>query len=219
MKFFRIPFQSGGDDIDPRNNRLQQYIQSQSVNDMARLAAEISPEVRQIIGSNVQALLGYLPNQDFNTTIMANKESLQNLLASAMLTGYFMHAMEARMGMEELFDDGELQSPLPHLQSPEELFEALRELEADDTSPGLHELEADDLPEATLPTDLTPEGQFLAADDLQPKLENISNRLSEKLNIQLEINTRMDRQELTELLRQLQRFQHDGPDSDPLEER
>lgn len=121
MKFFRIPFNP--DEETPhegRSNRLQKYIQAQSVQDMSRMASEISPDVRQMIGSNVQALLGYLPASEFNTTVMASKESLQNLLASAMVTGYFMHAMETRMGMEDIFAPPAEAEPT--LLSPEDLF-------------------------------------------------------------------------------------------------
>lgn len=189
MKFFKIPFQSGGDDsLDPRQNKLQQYIQSQSVEDMTRLASEISPEVKQIVGTNVQALLGYLPNQDFNTTIMANKESLQNLLASSMITGYFMHAMEVRMAMDRAMqvDPAEQAQELESLESfepdgkeillsPETLFEGLDS--RDPQQPG----------EAAEPS-----GPQEGAD---------------KLNIQVEINTQMAHKDLTKLLRELHKFQ------------
>ena len=194
MKFFKIPFQSGGDEpIDPRQNKLQQYIQSQSVQDMTRLASEISPEVKQIIGTNVQALLGYLPNQEFNTTIKANKESLQNLLASAMITGYFMHAMEVRLSMDQAMKmDPGLESDLKDiLQSPAELFEGLADLQN----------QASGLPdEDKLDSALS----FSKSSDAPEKSDQ---KNPDKLNIQLEINTRMNRKELTQLLRELHKFQ------------
>lgn len=104
MKFFRVPFNHDEDHASaPQPNKLHEYIQSQSMQDMARLASEISPQVKQIIAGNVQSLLGYLPGQEFQTTVAAEKSSFQNLLASAMVTGYFMHAMESRMKMESVF--------------------------------------------------------------------------------------------------------------------
>lgn len=106
MKFFRVPFNHDEEGASQQPNKLHEYIQSQSMQDMARLASEISPQVKQIIAGNVQALLGYLPGQEFQTTVAADKGSFQNLLASAMVTGYFMHAMENRMKMESLFDEG-----------------------------------------------------------------------------------------------------------------
>lgn len=107
MKFFRVPFNHDEEGASQQPNKLHEYIQSQSMQDMARLASEISPQVKQIIAGNVQALLGYLPGQEFQTTVAADKGSFQNLLASAMVTGYFMHAMENRMKMESLFDEGD----------------------------------------------------------------------------------------------------------------
>ena len=110
MKFFRVPFNHDEEGAAQQPNQLHEYIQSQSMQDMARLASEISPQVKQIIAGNVQALLGYLPGQEFQTTVAAEKGSLQNLLASAMVTGYFMHAMENRMKMESLFTEAPVAS-------------------------------------------------------------------------------------------------------------
>lgn len=204
MKFFRIPFNPDDSDAsETRSNRLYKYIQSQSAQDMARLASEISPDVRQIIASNVQALLGYLPPQDFTTTIMVGKENLQNLLASSMLTGYFMHAMENRMLMDSLFEgqvedaspkDAEAETAetvepveLAQLKNPQELFSGLE-------------------PSAAKPSEtekLEELGRFWGLEELQQE----SLRTDHKMNIQMEISTRMDRQELTELLRELSKFQ------------
>ncbi|HEY9843663.1 MAG TPA: DUF760 domain-containing protein [Candidatus Obscuribacterales bacterium] len=190
MKFFRIPFNSDDDSgtTEARSNRLQKYIHGQSVQDMSRLATEISPDVRQLIGANVQALLGYLPASEFSTTVMASKESLQNLLASAMLTGFFMHAMETRMQMDALFE-GKPHAPAPELQHPETLFatpEAV--LDPEDLS--------DDTSFAQEP------GRFLSAQELEA-----DNDPSDELNIQLEISTRMNRAELARLLKELREFQ------------
>lgn len=198
MKFFRIPFNP--DDESPsegRPNRLQKYIQAQSVQDMSRMATEISGDVRQMIGSNVQALLGYLPASEFNTTVMASKESLQNLLASAMVTGYFMHAMETRMGMEELFAPTAAE---PTLLSPEDLFPASTADELNDASDNTAAPEEPAPQEQSSPS-LEREGRFLSASELSAEQER------EPLSIQLEINTRMDRAELAELLRELRHFQ------------
>lgn len=116
MKFFRVPFNHDEDSASTQKpNKLHEYIQSQSMQDMTRLASEISPQVKQIIAGNVQALLGYLPGQEFQTTVAAEKSSFQNLLASAMVTGYFMHAMENRMKMESLFT-GDKDAPSPEVR-------------------------------------------------------------------------------------------------------
>ncbi|MGV3523947.1 MAG: DUF760 domain-containing protein [Candidatus Sericytochromatia bacterium] len=208
MKFFRIPFNP--DDESPsegRSNRLQKYIQGQSVQDMSRMATEISSDVRQMIGSNVQALLGYLPASEFNTTVMASKESLQNLLASAMVTGYFMHAMETRMGMEELFAPEPAE---PSLLSPEDLFPASAETVPNEEP--LTQVPAEPPAEPSASPALEREGRFLSASELSAEQER------EPLSIQLEINTRMDRAELAELLRELRHFQSHQREEPPQRE-
>lgn len=122
MKFFRVPFNHDEDSAPTSQpNKLHEYIQSQSMQDMARLASEITPQVKQIIAGNVQSLLGYLPNQEFQTTVAAEKSSFQNLLASAMVTGYFMHAMENRMKMESLFTGEEVEPTADKVFGPEPL--------------------------------------------------------------------------------------------------
>jgi hypothetical protein len=201
MKFFRIPFNSDEESgvSESRSNRLQKYIHAQSVQDMSRLASEISPDVRQIIASNVQALLGYLPPNEFNTSIMASKENFQNLLASAMLTGYFMHAMENRMHMDALYED----TPRPEanpLQDPDTLFGTQDSLIEAETLGGPEQLE--------LFKELYDEdhGRFLSAQELEVEIDS-SDSEPEQLNIQLEINTRMNRAELARLLKELREFQ------------
>lgn len=188
LRFFRIP----SDDSSPASegNRLHRYIQACSVQDMAKLAAEINPEVKQMIGMNVQALLGYLPSADFNTTISASKENMQSLLASAMLTGYFLHAMENRMMMDNLLLDGEPGPAMKPdlLRDPESLF-------------------AQPTPET--PADLATEakteraaGKFISMNELMNEIEN-----GEEAEIQIEINAHsMDLPALLEELQSLPNF-------------
>ena len=49
---------------------------------------------------NIIALLGGLPSQHFNVEITTNRESLGRLLASAMMSGYFLRGAEQRMNFE-----------------------------------------------------------------------------------------------------------------------
>jgi hypothetical protein len=42
-----------------------------------------------------------LPSENFNVQITTDRENLAGLLASAMMTGYFLRQMEQRMEMEE----------------------------------------------------------------------------------------------------------------------
>lgn len=234
MRFFRIPFQPDDDDAGTaqRRQRLNRYIQSQSAEDMARLAADISPEIKQLVAANVQALLGYLPPQDFHTSISTSKENLQNLLASAMLTGYFMHAMEQRLGMEALLrdeSDTAAAEPAQAAAADPTAAEATDPEAAAEENPvserphpGLvFERETlSETPAAPVPPLSTGFGDP-GADLLRDPRDLFGT--PDKLDIQLEINTRMDHAELVKLLKALKRFQQDGDDKpdlpDPFSER
>ncbi|HAX76252.1 MAG TPA: hypothetical protein DCY88_10535 [Cyanobacteria bacterium UBA11372] len=82
-------------------NPLLKYLQHQSPEVLARVAKSVSPEIKQIISHNVQGLVGMLPGEHFNVQITTDRENLAGLLASAMMTGYFLRQMEQRMQLEE----------------------------------------------------------------------------------------------------------------------
>jgi hypothetical protein len=46
-----------------------------------------------------------LPSESFNVQITTDRENLAGLLASAMMTGYFLRQMEQRMELEETLID------------------------------------------------------------------------------------------------------------------
>ncbi|MGF1521959.1 MAG: DUF760 domain-containing protein [Leptolyngbyaceae cyanobacterium] len=82
------------------SNQLLQYLKHQSPDVLSRIAQAVSPEIKQIISQNVQGLIGVLPNDGFNVQVTTDRENLAGLLASAMMTGYFLRQMEQRMEME-----------------------------------------------------------------------------------------------------------------------
>ncbi|GAB4533230.1 MAG: DUF760 domain-containing protein [Pleurocapsa sp.] len=82
-------------------NTLMQYLRQQHPEVLAQIAQSASPEVKQIISQNVQGLVGMLPSGDFNIKVTTDKENLAHLLASAMMTGYFLCQMEKRRDLEE----------------------------------------------------------------------------------------------------------------------
>ena len=82
-------------------NNLMEYLRQQHPEVLARVAHSASPEVKQIISQNVQGLVGMLPSGDFNIKVTTDRENLAHLLASAMMTGYFLCQMEKRMDLEE----------------------------------------------------------------------------------------------------------------------
>jgi hypothetical protein len=82
-------------------NTLVEYLQKQHPETLERVAQSATPEVREIITHNVQGLLGGLPSEGFNIQIVTDRQNLANLLASAMMTGYFLSLMEKRKDLEE----------------------------------------------------------------------------------------------------------------------
>ena len=89
---------------EDRVNPLLKYLQSQSPEILSHVAKSASPEIKQIISHNVQGLVGMLPSENFNVKITTDKDNLAGLLASAMMTGYFLRQMEQRMHLEDLAD-------------------------------------------------------------------------------------------------------------------
>jgi len=87
-----------------RGNNLEEYLQSLSPETVTQLAKP-DREVLQIIQNNVTQMLGTLPPQQFKVAITTDRESLGQLLASAMMTGYFLKGAENRMAIEKQFDE------------------------------------------------------------------------------------------------------------------
>ncbi len=81
-------------------NSLLKYLQLQPPEVLDRVAKSVSSQAKQIVGHNVQGLLGMLPSEGFNVRVTTDRENLAGLLASAMLTGYFLRQMEQRMELE-----------------------------------------------------------------------------------------------------------------------
>lgn len=114
-------FEADFDDI-PSNNPLLRYLQHQSPDVLARVAKSVTSDVRQIISHNVQGLVGLLPSENFNVQITTDRENLANLLASAMVTGYFLRQMEQRMELDNAISSVQsLMSQNPHMPEPSEL--------------------------------------------------------------------------------------------------
>lgn len=81
-------------------NLLWQYVKSLSPETVNHLSKPNSPEVFQVMERNIVGLLGNLPSEHFGVTITTSRESLGRLLASAMISGYFLRNAEQRMNFE-----------------------------------------------------------------------------------------------------------------------
>lgn len=101
-------------DVDDQAvNNLMEYLQQQNPDVLSRVAQSASQEVKDIIAHNVRGLIGVLPPDDFQVSITTDRENLANLLASAMMTGYFLGQMEQRMNLEaSLIESSSLGSEL-----------------------------------------------------------------------------------------------------------
>jgi hypothetical protein len=85
---------------DSNTNLLWQYVQSMSPETVAQLSKPGSVEVLQVMERNIIGLLGGLPSEHFDVTITTSREHLGRLLASAMMSGYFLRSAEQRMQFE-----------------------------------------------------------------------------------------------------------------------
>lgn len=81
-------------------NSLMQYVHAMSPETIAQLSNPASSEVQQMMEHNIIGLLGGLPSQHFDVEITTNRENLGRLLASAMMSGYFLRGAEQRMAFE-----------------------------------------------------------------------------------------------------------------------
>ncbi len=93
------------DSEDKQVNALLEYLQQQNPDILEKVARSASADIKQIISQNVQGLVGMLPSEHFQVQIATDKENLATLLASAMMTGYFLRQMEQRMELEETLTD------------------------------------------------------------------------------------------------------------------
>lgn len=82
------------------SNLLWQYVQSMSPETVAQLSKPGSGEVLQVMERNIIGLLGGLPSEHFDVTVTTSREHLGRLLASAMMSGYFLRNAEQRMQFE-----------------------------------------------------------------------------------------------------------------------
>ena len=84
---------------------LWQYVQSLNPETISRLSQPDSPEVFQVMERNIIGLLGNLPSEHFNISINTSREHLGKLLASAMMSGYFLRNAEQRLQFEKSLQD------------------------------------------------------------------------------------------------------------------
>lgn len=95
----QLPEFIGG--VSEANGKFLQYVQSLDPETIAQLSKPSSPEVLQVMERNIIGLLGGLPPESFEVTITTSREALGRLLASAMMSGYFLKSAEQRLAFEK----------------------------------------------------------------------------------------------------------------------
>jgi hypothetical protein len=101
---------SGFFEGESNTNLLWEYVQSMSPETIARLSKPMSSEVFQVMERNITGMLGNLPPEHFGVTISTSRENLGRLLASAMISGYFLRNAEQRMVFEKSLQVAESQA-------------------------------------------------------------------------------------------------------------
>lgn len=86
-----------------KDNSLLRYVQGMDPEMITQLSRPASSEVMQVMEHNVVGLLGGLPSAHFDVSVTTNRENLGRLLASAMMSGYFLRGAEQRLAIEEQF--------------------------------------------------------------------------------------------------------------------
>jgi hypothetical protein len=84
------------------HNSLLAYLQNLD-GQVTNQLSQPSPEALQVMEHQVLGTLGHLPPSQFDVNITTTRENLGRLLASAMVSGYFLHRAEQRMSMEKQF--------------------------------------------------------------------------------------------------------------------
>lgn len=84
-----------------QESSLWRYVQSMDPGLVSQLSRPASAEVMQMMEHNIIGLLGGLPSQNFEVTVTTDRDSLGRLLASAMMSGYFLRGAEQRMTFEQ----------------------------------------------------------------------------------------------------------------------
>ncbi|MDY6802850.1 MAG: DUF760 domain-containing protein [Cyanobacteriota bacterium] len=81
------------------DNHLLQYVQSMNSDIVSQLSQPDS-EVARLMERNLRSMLGSLPPEHFGVAITTSREQLGSLLASAMVSGYFLNNAKQRMELE-----------------------------------------------------------------------------------------------------------------------
>jgi hypothetical protein len=89
---------------ESESGHLLNYVKSMQPELIAHLSRPDSPDVMQVMEHNIIGLLGGLPSEGFDITVTTSREDLGQLLASAMMSGYFLRNAEQRFSFEKTIE-------------------------------------------------------------------------------------------------------------------
>ncbi|WP_017713015.1 DUF760 domain-containing protein [Prochlorothrix hollandica] len=99
-------FYTNPDFFEPHaQDSLVRYVQNLHPDVVSQLSKPQSQDVIRVMEQNISGLLGNLPSEHFDMAITTSKENLGRLLASAMISGYFLRNAELRHSFERSVDD------------------------------------------------------------------------------------------------------------------
>ncbi len=99
-------FQTDSVDLDG-NNSIFEYFHHNNSEQLNDVADNIGADVKEFFDTSIFCLLGQMPDELAVTTVSMNKNSLNNLLYSAMMTGYIAKSVEDKVKLEKLFSNPE----------------------------------------------------------------------------------------------------------------
>ena len=83
------------------------FFNEKNKDELTKLANELSDEAREFFDNSITGLVCQLPEEIADTTITMNKSALNQLLYSAMVTGYMTKAVEDKVKLERVFNGEE----------------------------------------------------------------------------------------------------------------
>jgi hypothetical protein len=91
-------------------NALWHYVEDMHPETIAKLSKPESKEVFEVMERNIIGMLGGLPSENFDITVTTSRDQLGRLLASAIMSGYFLRNAEQRLAFERSLQSANLTS-------------------------------------------------------------------------------------------------------------
>ncbi len=101
MVFFGKNLES---ELGGSKSSILSFFNDRKPEELVRLASELSPDAKNFFELSLQSLLGQMPDAIADVHITTSKQSLNQLLLSAMITGYLTKIVEDKVSLEKLYN-------------------------------------------------------------------------------------------------------------------